>query len=480
MEIKKFLEKSKSMLIAPAGYGKTHTIALCIEQLEGKDKKCLILTHTHAGVASLKTKIENMNISKEKYSIETISSFSQKYVNAFYHGNFIPEQESQEYFTFIIEEASKLFILNPIKIILKNSYSHLIVDEYQDCTILHHSLILSLASVLPTHILGDPLQGIFNIKKQVLVDMENKKQMGNFISTENTFFLDQPYRWIKGNAINLGFSLQQIRQKLESHQMIDLSLYPSIDQRIINETDLWRPKSEYSSQIRILCNSKTDNILFIYPDSTSENIRERLVKLYGGKMCLLEAIDSKIYYKSAKAYDIMNKDNFYDILINEFKQYFSQIVINNWFNNKGVKKKLREEDKIYTEPIQRNLERLKNNISYDLLAETIILVSKLPKNKTFRSELTREICKSLRKAHIENISVYEAMKRNRNICRRLGRNIHGKCLGTTLLTKGLEFHTVVILNAHKFKDPKNFYVAITRASKHLIVFTNSSQIAPYN
>jgi len=41
------------------------------------------------------------------------------------------------------------------------------------------------------------------------------------------------------------------------------------------------------------------------------------------------------------------------------------------------------------------------------------------------------------------------MKKQKNILRRIGRKIFGKCMGTTLLTKGLEFDTVVILNAHK-------------------------------
>lgn len=39
------------MLIAPAGYGKTYTIAECVAMGDGKS---LILTHTNAGVAALK------------------------------------------------------------------------------------------------------------------------------------------------------------------------------------------------------------------------------------------------------------------------------------------------------------------------------------------------------------------------------------------------------------------------------------------
>ena len=53
MDISTFLSADKSMIIAPAGYGKTYTIAECIASYDGK-KKILVLTHTHAGVASLR------------------------------------------------------------------------------------------------------------------------------------------------------------------------------------------------------------------------------------------------------------------------------------------------------------------------------------------------------------------------------------------------------------------------------------------
>ncbi len=54
-----------------------------------------------------------------------------------------------------------------------------------------------------------------------------------------------------------------------------------------------------------------------------------------------------------------------------------------------------------------------------------------------------------------------------------------RCIGTTLLTKGLELDTVVILDAHTFDCRKNFYVAITTARKRLIISTNNTILSPY-
>lgn len=59
-----------------------------------------------------------------------------------------------------------------------------------------------------------------------------------------------------------------------------------------------------------------------------------------------------------------------------------------------------------------------------------------------------------------------------------GRSIQGKYIGTTLLTKGLEFDTVVILCPQKMNS-NNLYVAMTRASKRLIFVTDVHVLKPW-
>ena len=87
--------------------------------------------------------------------------------------------------------------------------------------------------------------------------------------------------------------------------------------------------------------------------------------------------------------------------------------------------------------------------------------------------------KALEQAILCNTSVSDAMIDQRNRIRRSGRKVKGKCLGTTLLTKGLEFDTVAILDAHNFDCPKHLYVAITRACKKLVIFTENTTLSPY-
>lgn len=88
----------------------------------------------------------------------------------------------------------------------------------------------------------------------------------------------------------------------------------------------------------------------------------------------------------------------------------------------------------------------------------------------------REVVASLQhclRNYPEDMTVYEAMYETRNAIRRGGRKIQGRCIGTTLLTKGLEFDTVIVLDAHRFEDSKNFYVAISRACKRLVIISKT-------
>jgi hypothetical protein len=273
-DILDFISKDKSMLIAPAGFGKTHTIAECLKNIKCV-KKQLILTHTHAGIASIKEKIKKENIKGACYEVETITSFAQKYVLSFYLGTDLPEQEdSKLYYPFIIDKAIMLIKRSPIKQIVSNTYGGLLVDEYQDCTTKQHELILLLSELFPTHILGDFLQGIFGFNGEQLVDMNSPAEMKEF--SNSRYDLETAYRWLNGNNFALGEDLKQIRGVILNNQGVELSKFPSIETNIIVEADLYNPTKTYNQKIRKLLNE--ESLLIIHPDSTSINPRLNLIK----------------------------------------------------------------------------------------------------------------------------------------------------------------------------------------------------------
>lgn len=114
-----------------------------------------------------------------------------------------------------------------------------------------------------------------------------------------------------------------------------------------------------------------------------------------------------------------------------------------------------------------------------MVSELFRDIKTLPNVKCYRKELFASLCRVLEEAENDTISVHEAMLNKRNTIRRVGRKVYGRCIGTTLLTKGLEFDAVLIIDAHNFDCPKNLYVALTRASRRLILFSRSKDLNLY-
>lgn len=484
-----FISKDKSLLIAPAGYGKTHALAECIKYTPDNQKQ-LILTHTHAGIASIKEKIGAMDIQSSKYHIETISGFAQKYVLALNCESEILKQEDKGYFKYIIEKSLLLFKLESVMRIIERSYKGLFVDEYQDCTMSQHNMIMLLAEVLPTRILGDHMQGIFNFDKinDPLVNFED-----DLVDFAYRTTLEIPWRWNKeGNNKQLGASLKEIRRVLESdNKEIDVSSYPGVTFHKINAGDIYRPRTVYKNEFnKLVINKKgaddLKSLLVLLPDdyrSSSAAIRSDLKSKidFSRQLMLLEAIDDKDYYIISESIDAIvstinsNSEHVKLLKTELFLELFNSTCVKTWFGKYYIKRK--------STPHVENCKVLNHYMDAFIEAPSLVnlyaillFLRDVLKLKSKRREMLNGILASMKTAITEETTVYEAMTQQKNILRRTGRKVHGKCIGTTHLTKGLEFDTVVVLDAHKFKDLKHFYVAITRACKRLIIFSETETL----
>lgn len=468
MNYTNFISKEKSLLIAPAGFGKTYSLANCLQQTPD-DKRQLILTHTHAGIASIKEKISKFNIPSSKYHIETITGFAQKYTLAFYCQKDIPLQENSSlYYPFIVQKATELFNLKTIQKTINYSYDGLFVDEYQDCTDIQHQMITVLSQILPVHILGDPMQGIFDFNGN-LVDFDN--DLKDYEKVEQ---LETPWRWINVGRNDLGIDLKDIRTKLQKKETIKLSNYKSIETIICGENDWYQPRTLYRNNLIKLLDE--ESLLVIHPITSSIKPRIKILEQYNNRLMLLESIDSKDAYIIAKLIDNYDNESAILLVIKLAYSLFNKTGLDNWFNANGLKRKADNPSKRKTEELQKIIDEIQTKMDYSKLAIIIKKIMYLSEIKCYRKDLVFSICRALAIADSDNKTVYEAMVSHKNTIRRVGRKVYGKCIGTTLLTKGLEFDTVAILNAHQFDNYKHFYVAITRACKRLIIFTQSDEI----
>ena len=105
-----FIKCTRGLLIAPAGHGKTTAIADCLLQCP-IDSCQLVLTHTHAGIASLRSKFRQKNVPSSRYQIETITGFAQRYVLSLVGSSALPEEEDKSYFNVAIEKCCSLDII---------------------------------------------------------------------------------------------------------------------------------------------------------------------------------------------------------------------------------------------------------------------------------------------------------------------------------------------------------------------------------
>ncbi len=183
---------------AAAGCGKTEAIVRAVgDYCTGTQ---LVLTHTHAGVGALRQRFKKHKVSREKYHIDTIASWAWRWVrkypeNASYEGA-VEFAEWSNVYAAMANLLEKDFVTRGIL----NSYAGVIVDEYQDCTVQMHALISKLSTLLPCRILGDELQGIFELGKESLVKWPDVRSTFR----NNLGALDTPHRWEEAGNRNLG------------------------------------------------------------------------------------------------------------------------------------------------------------------------------------------------------------------------------------------------------------------------------------
>ena len=160
---------------AAAGCGKTYRIAQAVKDI-ADSRECrpaLILTHTHAGVDSLRKKLKANCVPPSNFHVDTIAAWALRYSASFpaMSGLAVTKPGDDEWEDVYLA-AARLLKNSSAREIVRISYCKVYVDEYQDCTINQHELILELGKLIPCRILGDPLQGIFNIGGSKLIDWD--------------------------------------------------------------------------------------------------------------------------------------------------------------------------------------------------------------------------------------------------------------------------------------------------------------------
>lgn len=454
---------SKGYVIAPAGFGKTHLIAMAVRASGGRQ---LILTHTFAGVNSIKTKMADLGVRASQFQVDTIASWALRLCLAYPKASgWKIENPTSKQWNKLYECCSHLLGKRFIREAVSSSYIGLYVDEYQDCSDAQHDLVCNLAEFLPSRLLGDPLQAIFDFDDGKPVDWEASV----YPKFDCLGQLEVPWRWVKAKSPELGEWLKDVRRKIELGQKIDLlaQLPPSV---IRTHT---QPEYLAAKQYAALCgmlNNDGSVIALHGGDSQSKNKTHLLAKTMAGRFSSIEEIEGKDLHSFIKKLVAAKTVQAGFLLVVKFAMKCLTGVPGALTagTRRGEVTKLRRTTK-YPLVLQAANDYLTDPSSSHLKAFFETLKSN-PETSAYRRDLLYRFLNVL-KIHLDGqaTTLVEAGVLYQREMRHSGRPInHRKLIGTTLLVKGLEYDHAVILDADSL-DAKNLYVAMTRGAKSLTI-----------
>lgn len=457
---------------APAGCGKTELIARALTQ-HSADRPVLVLTHTNSGVRALRHRLERRDVPPKAFSLFTIDGWALRLVTTFplrsgHDGRAGRFQNPSADYPTIRRTAAKLLKSRDIERILRASYAHLLVDEYQDCVLSQHAMVSSAAKGLPTCVLGDPLQAIFGFGGESVVDWR-RDVCATFSDVSE---LDTPWRWRNAGATELGDWILDIRHKLEAGNSIDLAESPSAVQ--------WRELTagqEYAVQLsaaRSYGSGEVRSVLVI-GDSRNPISRARIASQTPGAVTV-EAVQMTDLIKFAKEFEIDAANALSEIL--DFAKSLMTGVrpavfldrVESLANHRARKMATQSESsalKFIAEP------------SYETTATLLLRIAEGTGVRKYRPDIFWAAVRALELCHRNaGLTLLDAATSVREQTRFTGRRLPKRTVGSTLLLKGLEADAAVILSADDL-DAQNLYVGLSRATKRVVICSKTPVLHPH-
>jgi DNA helicase-2/ATP-dependent DNA helicase PcrA len=458
-------------ITAPAGCGKTHLIADALTRYSSQ-KPVLVLTHTNAGVAALRGKLNRFSVPVKSYQLSTIDGWAMRLISTFplrsAHDPRILELTNPRIdYPKIREAAVSLLRAGHISDILAASYSRLIVDEYQDCSIFQHSLIANASVILPTCVLGDPLQAIFGFGGDNLARWDDDVCACFPVVGE----LNIPWRWINAKSEPLGEWLLDLRRKLLRNESIDLRTYPAA----VHWIEL-NGVNDHQRRLAVALVRPPDgngNVLII-GDSTKPVSQQQFASQTPGAVAV-EAVDLKDLVLFGQTFDPAIP-NALDVLLQFAENVMTNVGAATLIQR--VHSLIRGTARKPPSVIEQVALEFVQSPSFRTAINLLVEISKQEGVRIHRPTVFRACIKSMRVCQgTQGLSFHDAVIQMREQNRFIGRSLPRRAVGSTLLLKGLEADVVVILNADDL-DARNLYVAMTRGSKSVFVCSQTPILNP--
>lgn len=447
---------SSGFVEAPAGCGKTEAIVRTVGRFCSGPQ--LVLTHTHAGVAALRQRFREHQVPGSLYHVDTIAGWSWGWVRRYprmaeYEGS-VEFADWSAVYPAMVNLLQRRFVRKGIL----NSYSGIIVDEYQDCTLAMHTLTVMLSTLLPCRVLGDDLQGIFDFEDALVPWSDVRTAFGTDLGT-----LDTPHRWIKAGNEDLGRWLLGVRPSVRQGNEPDFQSSP-IEQRRVSYRDLGRNLIRMTHQ-------RQGRICVIGPKARSlpaavltTLAKEKYRVLEPNELTalrkLIAGLNEGTAARRARAALTFLTTAFGSVPQAD-KDFVGKLL-------RGEQQRPRRDDR------QALCAVHDRGTTPELLLDLLSYVEKVD-GVNVRLHESISALRCVLEEHIESGTPLPVLYAD-EIARRKhqGRSRMFRCTGSTLLVKGLEFDHAVILRGENWGGHRDLYVALTRGAQSatLVELTN--------
>ncbi|WP_082864634.1 UvrD-helicase domain-containing protein [Caballeronia temeraria] len=453
---------------APAGCGKTQLIADALTQ-HTDNKPVLVLTHTNAGVAALRARLQRGLVASSAYRLSTIDGFAMRLAVKFplragLDARVLELANPNADYPVVRGAVQRLLRAGHITDPITSTYSRLLVDEYQDCNTAQHAIVCSIAQALPTCILGDPMQAIFGFRDP-LVHWEHEAQavfppIGS---------LQTPWRWRLAGMDALGIWLLQARASLQAGHPVDLREAP--------DGVHWVQLTQGSELQQRLVAARTEapnreGRVLVIGDAINVNGRHQLAMQTPGATSV-EAVDLKDLVAFAREFDLASPN-----ALRQIAEFATSLM-----TGVGAANFLRRVETIRcgrartpATPAEAAALAFLAAPSHTTSINLLLSLADQRESRVYRPEVLHCCISALRAAGGKGGffgAAIQARERNRQLCRPLGR----RAVGSTLLLKGLEADVAVILEPERM-TAQHLYVALTRGAKRVVVCSATPLLTP--
>lgn len=431
------------VVVAPAGFGKTHRII----QILDHEFRCLVLTHTNVAVANLKRRAPE----RKNHRIETIDSFARR-ISLSYRGISGVSEDSTDWRS--IREGAEIILQRPaVREALRESYSQVLVDEYQDCSTAQARLVQQLASILPTGVFGDPMQSLYDG-----MDDETRMTWEEKIDPwQDHDVLTHPWRWHE--HAEQGRWVTTARESLEAGNAVRM------DGR---SNSLREEPDQQGAFLSRLLTSRSGTWAIIHGDAQNPNRAPSIAKAHRYRRVELAELSNP---KELEAFATDWDAGSYELaVLRTGKECFSKINMVASFKtcltNASQGRSTRG-----SSPLVQLVKSFATEDPAPTSLRVFDLLCSHPDTYAFRPDLLNRVRRALRLVEADpDLTMSMAVRKVQDqIKAGATRRPCGPVVGSVLRLKGLEFDHVAIIQPAGFMNAREVYVAISRAKRSCTV-----------